>query len=295
MKIGDTLLTGPGPFFITLKGGIGYSLKDSAFDLNGDSLMISWLLTQTSQLVLSGAFYNSPEKITKDTLVLSVSDGDLMTKKKIIISIINVAPIFDSLKVDSLVFKGSDSLFSYKAFVGDTLNLAIYARDLDPTVDTLKYFWNAGNSAAFISKSQWRAKYKCPLKVTVDTITSLLIDGPDTIKKTIRVNIGARAPVIDSLKIDSTTFKGTRNVFSDTASAGDTVEFRAFGHDNDRQDQIDFRWKALNSTQLVAQATPNKIKYICKSISYFDTISVTALDNYGNTAIKAVELIIEKK
>lgn len=298
IKVGDTLLKSTDSLvMISLKGGIEYPLQDSASDPNKDSLTSSWILKETSRIRASksGTFYTTPSKITKDTLVLSVSDGELTATKKLIVDIKNIVPVFDSLKVNNSSYKVSDSMFSIEVFVGDTLNLAVYARDLDPAVDTLKYIWKAGNPAALFSITKWMAKYKCPLKVTIDTVTFLIVDGLDSIEKTVRVNIGSQAPVIDSLKIDSVKFSGTQSTFSDTAAARDTVEFKAFAHDNDHQDLVSFRWKALNSAQMVAETTPNKVKYVCKDTSYVDTISVTAMDNYGNSSIKAVELTIEKK
>jgi hypothetical protein len=299
LKVGDTILKGNDSIFvISLKGAKEYPLQDSVSDPDNDSLTSTWLLKETSRIKVSksGAFYTTPSKITKDTLVFSVSDGEYTATKKVIIDIKNIAPVFDSLKVDYSTYRGLDSMFSYEAFVGDTLNLSVYARDLDPVADTMKYNWIAGNSIALVPSTQWRAKYKCPLKTAViDTITSLIADGSDTIKIPVRVSISSRAPIIDSIKTDSATFTGNANTFIDTAAAGDTVEIRVFAHDNDRQDQVSFKWKATNSAQLVAESTSNKVKYICKGISYVDTISVTAMDNYNNSATKTVQLTVEKK
>lgn len=277
-----------------ITGGTKQIISLKATDPEKKKCTVSWSVTPASSLdqkTDSSARYTAPFTLTTDTIVLTVSDGVMVTKRLLLLTVNDLSPRFDSLVVGDTVFKGNDTVFFMPAVPRDTLLLIAAVRDLD-TADTMKISWSSQFSSRIIAQLKDRARYVLPDSALNDTIVMVVQDGAAQIVRRLVLAPGNSAPVLDSITGNGKSFRGAVVLFRDTISGGDTIPYTASAHDPDL-DKLTFRWSASDSLRISGAAT-RVVSYQALDTTYYDTLTCRVGDARGASVFKKIIILIKK-
>lgn len=278
---------------VTAIGGYSYRIGMQCTDPEKKPLTVEWTgnpSSRFSEKTDSTIKYTAPTVRGTDTLRLVVSDGALSITRRLLISVDDIGPQFDSLLLADTVLKGTDTVFTLEAVPGDTILCIAYATDRD-TGDSMTYDWTSGDEKRFIVRIENRARYNLPDPIIKDTIIMTLQDGAAQVVRRVVLRPANRRPVIDSIIGDGILLTGTAAYLSDTAIAGDTVSFTGFARDPDGG-KLTWLWSGADTSLFISRVA-SSVKYLCIDSVYTDTVSLTVKDEDGANTVKKVILQVE--
>lgn len=279
---------------VNVTGGTKQIITLKVTDLEKKKCTVSWAVVPASRLdqkTDSSARYSAPRTLTTDTITLAVSDGVMVTKRLLLLTVDDLSPQFDSLVVGDTVFKGSDTVFYMLAVPRDTLLLIAAVRDLD-AADTMKISWSSQFNSRIIAQLKDRARYVLPDSALNDTIVMKVQDGAAQIVRRLVLSPANSAPVLDSITRSGKIFKGVVALFTDTLSGSDTISYTVSAHDPDL-DKLTYRWRAADSLR-ISGATTRVVSYRALDTTYYDTLSCWVEDERGASVFKKIIILIKK-
>ena len=231
-----------------------------------------------------------------DTLTLvhanSIGTDSTVTKIIIVKRPLNNAPIFDSLKIDTITISlPEDTIINYLVEADSSISLTFFGSDAD--LGSVSYSWDnskiLGTLSAVVGSS---ITYIAPDTVASDTIIGVISDSlnfTDSIKIILTV---ANSPVLDSTLFDTTVSIGWPTVKS--ISSSDSVPIKVYASDSDIADLLTYRWEYHNQNSDTTSSAIDSIYYISADSNYVDTIHLTVTDKYGLSLVKSMLLNIVK-
>lgn len=236
-----------------------------------------------------------------DTVYVSVGGG-LKKSNRVIVKVSNLPVVVDSAVFNAKQFAGTDSVWRYH--FGDTVKVAarytlkFYVRDLDAKSLSLQVLTKKGTVLRQSSVASDMV-YEPPSGDFVDTLSFIAYDqrGSQIVRRLIITKTSPnKAPVIDSIQIESVVLRGTqppRVAFA----AMDTLKLQVFAHDNDGTIK-NVRWRSPYYTISADSSDAKKARWICttkecsdtvEDTSYIiDSIFVKVFDDRGDSAGKYV-------
>lgn len=300
IAIGDTILSGKDTIFKAFVAGpLPLTLRIWKHDPDLlDRLATTWLSkvsTRFSNKTDSTAIYMSADTFVTDTIRIIVSDSKLTSEKKVVAVVNDLVPMFDSLNVDDSSFTSIDSIYNYIAPLRDTLQLQIYARDLDPKIDSTKVIYSTRDSSKFLARLLTRAAFVCPNSKQDDTISVTVLDGKGRFTKRVAVHTISHPPVIDSVKVSDTLFTSPDSIYTRNFKARTAIDLRIFASDKDKREQLTCTWSIRDTTRLRWSSKEQFLAtYVSIDSTYSDTISTVVEDLSKTKARKKLILNIKK-
>ncbi len=265
----------------------------------GDTVKLTVKAKQTSQVTkLSDtvARYICKDSLYTDTIVCIVKDlaGDSAIKR-IVISVVNRAPLLDSIGVNGKIqCKGTVLIAKDTAIATrkDTLMLRVFSSDSDKG-DTVKLTVKAKQSSRVTIFSDTIARYVCKDSLYTDTIVCIVKDlAGDSAVKRIIVSVVNHPPLLDSIRVNGVMVcKGTPLSASYPANGKDTFMLRIYASDPDLGDSVKCTVTSKKNSCLTI-LSDTTARYVCKDSLYTDTISCVARDLAKDSAKKSVILTI---
>ena len=223
------------------------SIRIFARDVNQNALASIWSGSGSSRISIIAGGVNANYQLLRagftDTLALSLYDrqGGNCDKVIFIASTLynkNMPPLFDSLRVNDSLIKGTWTTFRWAASVSDTLRFRMYSHDPD-LLDTAHCTVKAGGSMRLTAVSDTGALYSCKDTLYRDTVSFALTDGrsDSTIRKVV-VDVNNRYPFIDSMQCGDSLFQSKAVLFFYAANGRDTLSIRFYAHDPDSGDRV---------------------------------------------------------
>jgi len=282
-------------------------MKLQAKDLEDRDLSIQWKAREQSRILSditsqskNEASYLVPDDHTfNDTVTVSVYDkdgGQVMKKIVFYCNGPNLAPLVDSVVVDTFRFTDFTDMPSYYNRVIDTLSFFAFAHD--SFGDSIFPIWRANNGTFTADKrTPFKQNYissdettKIPLYDSaraVDTVWITIADNREestTVAVEIIQGMPNREPEIDSVVVDdgdeTQKFSASQIPFAYLSNLDDTLEFTIYASDPDLPDSVlNYNWSA-NNNEVFLDAPGNSASadYICGNTAFLDSISVTISD-----------------
>lgn len=275
---------------ISGSGNMSKKITISVYDPDSNKIVCSWKAKSGKLEADTGlsVMYTSPNQLMKDTITITVSDNELVTKSIVIFNVNDLNPVFDSITVNKNISK-KDSVW-YSAFFREQIIITCWIRDLDKT-DTAKYIWKVSDTTMVISKIENRMIIKTSAVQRTDTVRLSVIDGLYSKNFMVYINNYQPEPVIDSLTLRDIVYKNMQKDIIDSATYPDTIGINIYAHDI-QNDTISIGCESIIKGR-VTRMLPSVFRYIAKDSSYIDTVSVTVQDTKNNKNVKKVILKIK--
>jgi len=268
-------------------GSFAYPAITPGKKIKNVEVSLFWTTVPAHKDSATGKFYDS---------IYVSTGGEQFRSNGAKVFVTNLAPIIDSLKINTTVYKSGDTL-RYVVKMTDTMTsllIKVFAHDLDSKVLSAA-FWQDTARLMQISPTSLTAYYQVPLFNCVDTIGVMAYDGQggDDVKTMIITTQknADRPPIIDTVKANDTLFTGAAaGVYYYSAPKLDSIKFRVSAHDSDLNDALFYQWTNKNSklTVLRSTGTTANLTWACTSatcrsasttISVVDTVTITVRDN----------------
>jgi hypothetical protein len=271
-------------------GNIRRKFTITVYDPDSNKIACSWNVKSGKLETDTGlsVFYNSPNQILKDTITISVSDNESVTKSIIVFAVNDLYPVMDSITINKNIFK-KDSI-RYSAYFREQIIITCWIRDLDKT-DTAKFIWKVSDSTMINSRIENRIIIQIPAIQRTDTIHLTVVDGVYSKNYLLYTDNFQPEPVIDSLKIHEVLYKNMQKEIVDSAKFPDTIGINIYARDY-QNDSISFGCESLIKNR-ITRMQPSEFRYILKDSIYIDTVSVTVQDTKNNKNVKKVILKIK--
>lgn len=279
----------------TAVGGVLYDLSADAFDPENKRLTYTWRGSASGRVTGvqdSAALYTAPAVPDTDTISVTISDSSGAIVRYVAVRITDIGPIIDSIAIHDTMIRKPPSITTYEAAAAETVLVIVYCFDRDRQTDTLHYSWSARKPERFVKIQSNVAKYILPAKDLNDTIVCTVQDGAvQTVRKISIVAVNG-VPVVDSIRrSDANLKKYSLNEYIDRASASDTLVWKVFASDPEGG-KLSYRWSASDSSRL-ASTTTNAVTYVCDSVYYKDTITVSVTDSLSATTQRRLILQVD--
>jgi hypothetical protein len=278
---------------VTIVSGSGNIRKKftiSVYDPDSTKITCNWKAKSGKLEIDTGlsVIYISPNQILKDTLTISASDNELVTKAFIVFNVNDLYPVFDSVTINKNVYK-KDSI-SYPAYFKEQIIITCWIRDLDKA-DTTKFAWDVSDSTMINSRIGNRIIVQTTATQRKDTVRLLIEDGLYSKKYQFYINNYQPEPVIDSIKIREIVYKNMQREIVDSAKYPDTVGINIFTHDF-QNDSISVSCESLIKGR-ITRSLASEYRYFVQDSTCVDTVSITVLDTKNNKNGKKVVLKIK--
>ncbi|MBD3345478.1 MAG: hypothetical protein GF401_10490 [Chitinivibrionales bacterium] len=240
---------------------------------------LTWLYTPQN--------YDSAKGMAYDTVFVTVG-GEKLRSNVVKVYVYNIPPVIYEIKVNSTKLSPDFDVVEYKVESTSVCTISVVANDYDDA-NTYDVTWYAASDTLdtlrpiepFTSRLASRKGslnyYTTPGSYFRDTVYIQAYDGDGGhARKTLilyRLSPNT-SPVIDSVRVDSTTFWGSSGIFRYRKLSLDTMALSVFARDAD-QDTLTYTWLARNSTALSSDTTHGS--YICPASNCSDTLRTTVI------------------
>ncbi len=271
-------------------GNLSKKITVSVYDPDSNKLICSWkakagkLETDTGLSVV----YTTPNQLLKDTITISVSDNELVTKSIIVFNVADLFPVFDSITVNNVISKKDTAMYS--AFFKEQIIITCWIRDLDKA-DTAKFTWKVLDSTMISSSIANRIVIKTSSIQRTDTVRLSVVDGVYSKDYMIYIKNYQPEPVLDSITLRNIVYKNMQKDIVDSATYPDTVGINIFAIDP-QNDSISIACESFVKAK-ITKTQPSMFKYIARDTTCVDTVSVTVQDTKNNKNVKKVILKIK--
>ena len=154
----------------------------------GDTIIYTWSSSHDERFlvrILNRARYILPDPLIKDTIILTLQDGEAQSVRKIVVAPANRPPVIDSIHGDGKRLSGTLAFLNDTAVAADTVTFAGFAHD--PESGSLTWTWSATDTLLFITRNSSSVKYRCADSVYTDTVSVSVKDedGGSAVRKII--------------------------------------------------------------------------------------------------------------
>ena len=278
-------------------GSFAYPAITPGKKIKNVEVSLFWTTVPAHKDSVTGKFYDS---------IYVSTGGEQFRSNGAKVFVTNLAPIIDSLKINSTVYKSGDTL-RYLVKMTDTmasLPIKVFAHDLDSKIISITFFQD---TVRLSGTSTFNPYYQVPLFNCVDTIGALVYDkqgGDDSRIMIISTQKNAdRPPLIDTVRANDTLYTGAAaGIYYYSASKLDSIKFRVSAHDSDLTDALFYQWTNKNSKLTVLRSTgaTANLTWACTSatcrsastaISVVDTVTITVRDNDSLTDKRTIVIV----
>jgi hypothetical protein len=272
-----------------------------AADVDGKDLFISWKCSTPLRLESDDKYqddkdarYSAPEGNFRDTVIVHLSDG---SGGQEFLSIVmqrmlpNVAPLLDSVKIDTLMVRSFASVIPVYRQSFDSLRLTLFATDANRDVITAQASASKGEVSLLPNRlfSWLYTSEQIPVpRMAFDTLVVTVRDSAlvgTTARFALIQGKPNSLPVIDSFVVNGVRYKGDGKRLTLTVDGGDTLRISGFASDADSADSLlKYSWEGRLSTQVV-KVDSNAVVYWCADSLYADTLELRVSDGFGTSAI----------
>lgn len=238
-----------------------------------------------------------------DTVWVTMGGG-LKRSNKVRVEVTNLPVVIDSIRLDSILFLGQDTVWncSLPVVLEPSYMLYLYARDLDGKTPEVEVLGNRGK--VILDDIDLLNMIYEPLEGDfIDSMDIIVYDqkGGQAIRKLVIVHMTPNIlPFIDSIRIASTMLRGTSgNRYQVGFRAFDTLQIRLYAHDSLGTIE-DVYWDAEENLLVPDTASALRAVYICTTETFLDTvddtsyaadeITITVRDNRGDSTTAVVQL-----
>ncbi len=229
-----------------------------------------------------------------DSIYIS-KGGELYRSNSAIVFVTNLAPVIDSIKISNRTYSARDTVRdTVRAYdTLPTLAIRVFAHDLN--LNTLKCSWLDPSSRVSSAANSLSASYLVPHSNYTDTVRLSVYDGMggsvDRILFITSTGFRNRPPIIDSIRVKDSVFRGASSPVFYAAARLDSLSFRVWARDSDVVDNIVIQWTDKNVKQVALrpQGATMTMTWACTSatckdtvkagVKIMDTVIVTARDN----------------
>ena len=175
LTVADTVFKGDDSiFFYRASQGQSFLMIIHARDLDSkDTLRFTWSATNPALLNLTVDNRSKivlPDTVYRDTIIVTMIDGNYKMTKKVSISGGHVTPFIESIQINNKNHKGDAPLYHDTAGIGDQLKLTCYVRDED-IEDRIAISWGARDKSRFFDGGADSIWYQCGKNPAVDTLS----------------------------------------------------------------------------------------------------------------------------
>ncbi len=285
----------PVPASITFDGTRNDSIVIVTFarDPENTAITVSWaamvpmLFTKVNDTTMR---YQSLNQAYKDTLTGTVTDVDGFVKvQKIYLNISNNRPSIDSIATPSDTLRLVSPNWQINTTVLTQISMSLFTHDLDDNLASRTWALNTGALGTLNEIDPpllTQVQYVCVDSLYKDTIIVAVSDTKGSVaRRTLIVNVNNRPPVIDTLKIDQTSyFVRTLSEYTHTTAAPDTLALSVVAHDPNG-DSYSMAWQIGTMT-----ATGASYQYKGLDQAYSDTVTVRVMD--ANLTMDSLNVIL---
>ncbi|MBN1759572.1 MAG: hypothetical protein JW863_14695 [Chitinispirillaceae bacterium] len=179
LTVADTVFTGiDSVFSLEVVPGdtllcIGYATDPDT----GDAMSYGWSSEGDGSYYVrieNRARYILPDPLVKDTIILTIQDGEAQLVRRVICAPANRAPVIDSITGDDLRLTGNAAFLNDTAAPADTVVFAAFGHD--PEEASLSWLWNASDTTLLGSRTASFINYYCRNSNYIDTVSVTLED-----------------------------------------------------------------------------------------------------------------------
>lgn len=272
-----------------------------AGDIDGKELFISWKCSTPLRLESDDKYqddkdarYTAPEGNFRDTVVVHLSDGNGGQEFLSIVMqrmLPNVAPLLDSIKIDTVTIRSFASVIPVYRQSFDSLRFTLFASDANRDAITALASASRGE-VGLLPNRLFSWLYTSTEPAVARTVFDTLVV---TVRDSGLVGTTARfaliqgkpnsLPRIDSLVVNGVRYKGDDKRLTLTVDGGDTLRISSYASDADSADSVlKYSWEGRFSTQVV-NVDSNAVVYWCADSLYGDTLELNVSDGLGSTTV----------